>query len=209
MDSKYYAPLVCARCNAEYREIDNLGRWDCAVHPIEYNSDARTVPTSRWTYARYHWDCCGRSLDRADRHYESLPPRGCLPADHMPGVGHYRWNDDTFPLLAAVPLDALAVARYQPKRASVVCTVESRSDERRVYTYRYYDGTEYRFTAESLGFSENRAAEQHVAGEFDDFVDDAPREDQFRPYCLVARVAPRQNDRRVPPSDTIACSGIH
>lgn len=60
----YSTILVCVRCQAEFREIANVGRWYCKMHTGDFIVK-RDVPK--------HWSCCGQQ-------YYGSP--GCVRADH-------------------------------------------------------------------------------------------------------------------------------
>lgn len=215
MDPKYYEPWNCARCGREYREIDNLSRWQCAVHPGEYYYAGCSVPIDRRTYSIFHWMCCGRSQDSEDPHYEGMRPIGCRPADHMPGVGRYSLQEPSdcddapfFPLLEAVPLDVLGFAKLPPKQ--VVCTLRGTSDEAKTYSYTDWDGAVLTFVPALIPrFADiNARGEEPQIGEYDEPPDEDERE-RFRAYSIVARAAPSLNrDKVVRPGDTRRCGFV-
>lgn len=211
MDPKFYEPVNCARCAREYREIDNLGRFQCAMHPAEYNFGNCSLPISKRIYSRYHWLCCGRSQDTEDPHYEGMRPIGCRPSDHMMFVGRYSLTEPEdeeapfFPLLEAVPLDVLEFAKHKPKQASIVCTIRSGEDQAKTYSYTDWDGSVFTFVPAAVPrFAELNAAEEEerVANDYEEESEGA----SFAAYAVIARAAPSLNkDKVVDPRDMRRC----
>lgn len=69
LDNEYTRVRQCCLCGEEYRELQNMGRLCCRVHP--------GMPRLN-QYGQYSYSCCGRGC------YESDPiSQGCLRCDHM------------------------------------------------------------------------------------------------------------------------------
>lgn len=81
----------CVFCNVEYKNIDNIGRWQCVWHPLPLQPDN--------TY-----ECCGRPGST----------RGCKPCDHSPSydVTVARW--DTHNTLIDIP--TAVTSELRPKK---------------------------------------------------------------------------------------------
>ncbi len=59
------AERECAYCKQIYREIDNIGAWDCAYHPGTLNYAS--------TYVGKRYSCCGQAAGS----------RACMSCDHV------------------------------------------------------------------------------------------------------------------------------
>ena len=78
--AELHAAQQCIRCNRSYRELDNLGQWQCSFHPghVQYDAGVHILPDS--------YTCCNTPAPGSyDRHLHTRPPlrRGCTPADHV------------------------------------------------------------------------------------------------------------------------------
>lgn len=63
--SKYLEPIECLLCGQTFREVDNIGRSGCRLHPgIAIFNASRND---------YFYQCCNRHIDS----------NGCTPADHI------------------------------------------------------------------------------------------------------------------------------
>lgn len=78
---------TCSTCNVQYKELDNLGTWQCRYHPMEYDNDVGYL-------------CCKRKIRKRRsssgtewmthtqpaRTNRQIPlPKGCQTCDHKPG----------------------------------------------------------------------------------------------------------------------------
>lgn len=103
---------VCAYCNVVYKNLDNIGRWQCSWHPAQVNGD--NVYT-----------CCGKSA----------PAMGCLRCDHnsLWEPNKSRWNDEN--TMIDVPISTLEVLRCD--RTSIIAEgVNTSNPARSVYRLR-------------------------------------------------------------------------
>lgn len=76
---------TCTSCGENYKEIDNLGSWRCAQHPLEAIYDQRKG------YAVYQ--CCGKK-----KIGRSLGTNGCVRSDHtVLNIPYYDMHDIKLP----------------------------------------------------------------------------------------------------------------
>lgn len=77
--------VPCIRCHIKFRRIDNLGTWQCALHP------GSVAPVTTFDETEGQYTCCGASRDgdaltgvpvRRDPQRVSS---GCVPCDHASG----------------------------------------------------------------------------------------------------------------------------
>lgn len=76
---------ICKQCKAWYREIDSIGRWQCAYHPGVFNADGPGEFHPQGTY-----ECCGTAInpfldnyrDQRNPNYNAKLLLGCTPKDH-------------------------------------------------------------------------------------------------------------------------------
>ena len=71
----------CIRCGLGYKEIENLGRWECSFHSgekIDISKGTHKVLTSAsWVNTPdYRWSCCPNVLWTKNHRY------GCIKCDH-------------------------------------------------------------------------------------------------------------------------------
>lgn len=68
MPESFLEEHTCVGCGARYRELENMGRLCCRVHPglVSLCVDD----------GRYYYDCCGRAAGTGET-------QGCLRCDHM------------------------------------------------------------------------------------------------------------------------------
>lgn len=71
----------CIRCYGVYKEMNNIGRWECSFHAgekMEVNKGAHFVRTSFGTACTpcYRWSCCP-NVSWNPNHQQ-----GCVPCDH-------------------------------------------------------------------------------------------------------------------------------
>tara|TARA_A100001015_G_C15044888_1_gene742900 strand:- start:6288 stop:7088 length:801 start_codon:yes stop_codon:yes gene_type:complete len=111
---------VCRTCNTYYREIDNIGTWNCAYHPGLYNAEVDGPK-----FPKYSYECCGVS-DTAYRDDGSKNPyfnpsflHGCTNKDHSSTVLNFdstnvKMTEDEFPkvLLKELKHDIRALTTY-------------------------------------------------------------------------------------------------
>jgi hypothetical protein len=88
---------TCTRCQSPYKEIDNIGKWQCHQHAVtalvidnrRYQSGFSTGSIRNAT-----WPCCGR---------EEYSNEACVPADHTDKPrGLFYSDDDDIPLLTKI-----------------------------------------------------------------------------------------------------------
>jgi hypothetical protein len=64
---------VCTRCEVKYKEIDEIGKWSCYQHVLDFNGDKRGE-----NFGKNVYDCCGQSRPGLS----ITSPYGCVRADH-------------------------------------------------------------------------------------------------------------------------------
>jgi hypothetical protein len=77
----------CLKCGSRYYEFDNIGKWACNQHVLDYNS---------YEAGRFHpknsWDCCGERYKGGI----SLIGNGCVRSDHTVLLIPYTEHHDLY-----------------------------------------------------------------------------------------------------------------
>lgn len=73
----WYTSHECVRCGESFRELKNVGRWQCAQHAVAYEYDP--------VIGDVRWSCCAR---------EGYNAPGCVAADHAARPIIYTKQDD-------------------------------------------------------------------------------------------------------------------
>jgi hypothetical protein len=60
----------CTRCGRPFRELDNIGQWNCTQHAYSALRTSTPIPGDKWP-------CCGRLIKSDTRN-----DHGCIPCDH-------------------------------------------------------------------------------------------------------------------------------
>ena len=85
---------VCLTCNKYYKEINNIGTWNCSYHPGAYNAEC-----DGYKFPKYSYECCGASpeayLDDGSRnpYFNPLYLNGCTMKDHSSSKRHFSVSD--------------------------------------------------------------------------------------------------------------------
>lgn len=73
----YRNEYECVRCNRTFREIDNIGAWQCTQHGVlltDYDSQSLSLLTNN---REPRWPCCNALVK-----LHTPSDRGCVPCDH-------------------------------------------------------------------------------------------------------------------------------
>jgi hypothetical protein len=76
----------CARCRLQFREIENIGAWQCTQHAIALNDFDYDIVAIK---ERGVWPCCGARI-KVNR----ATDQGCVPCDHTPVYRLWTPHDD-------------------------------------------------------------------------------------------------------------------
>jgi hypothetical protein len=75
----------CLKCGLLFYEMDNIGKWQCKQHVLDYNHTQDGI-----FYKAGSWDCCGKKEKRG----RELRANGCVRSDHTILFSPYTEKDD-------------------------------------------------------------------------------------------------------------------
>ena len=127
---------LCTRCGTRYKEINNIGRWNCAQHALTAMSIDKERSASILKYNTKifaQWKCCGR------RQHEKT---ACVPADHTDkprGLMYTEYND--FPMPTKI--------EHLFGRRNVKSCIKRWTDDNEAFCNTYYDSGDSRWSKDS------------------------------------------------------------
>jgi hypothetical protein len=82
-----FKELKCLKCGYHYKEIKNIGKWQCKQHVLEYNEFEKGKFHPQGT-----WDCCGVRRKSGIL----ITGNGCVRSDHTILFAPYTEQNDIY-----------------------------------------------------------------------------------------------------------------